>query len=164
MGDFNVDLLKIDRSDYSNRFSEHSFTSSFFPLISKPTRMTQHSPILIDNIFTNDHEQIGLSQNRIIFTDISDHFPVFHFGNTSIQNQIKSDRKYKKIFDAKNVSSFSNTIKTTTWDDILQSNDANEPYETLLQKIKTAFNTHFPIQKISNKVADHFKSPWMTYR
>ena len=36
-GDFNIDLLKSDVCEYSNRFCEQLFTSSFFPLINKPT-------------------------------------------------------------------------------------------------------------------------------
>jgi hypothetical protein len=54
MGDFNIDLLKTESCDFSNRFSEQLFTSSFFPLITRPTRITEHTATLIDNIFTTD--------------------------------------------------------------------------------------------------------------
>ena len=37
MGDFNIDLLKSESCDYTNRFLEQMFTSSFFPLILRPT-------------------------------------------------------------------------------------------------------------------------------
>jgi exonuclease III len=111
MGDFNIDLLKSDQSDYSNRFSEQLFTSTFFPLISKPTRITPHTATLIDNIFTNDYEQIETSKNGIIFTDISYHFPIFHFANTSIHHQLQSDNSYHRKIDIRNLSSFSNAIQ-----------------------------------------------------
>ena len=99
MRDFNIDLLKSDQSDYSNRFSEQLFTSTFFPLIAKPTRITPHTATLIDNIFTNDYEQIETSKNGIIFADISDHFPFFHFANTSIHHQLQSDNNYHRKID-----------------------------------------------------------------
>ena len=51
-GDFNVDLLKSESCDFSNRFIEQLFTSSFFPLITKPTIITAHTATLIDNIYT----------------------------------------------------------------------------------------------------------------
>ena len=76
-GDFNIDLLKSDHSEHSNRFYEQLFTSSFFPLINRPTRITHHTATLIDNIFTNDLEQIESSVNGLIFSDISDHLPIF---------------------------------------------------------------------------------------
>ena len=52
-GDFNVNILphiksSLDRQDFMNIFS-----SSFFaPLITKPTRVTDHSATLIDNIYS----------------------------------------------------------------------------------------------------------------
>jgi hypothetical protein len=58
MGDLNIDLLKSESCVFSNRFSEQFFTSSFFPLITRPTRITEHTAKLIDNIFTKYLEQI----------------------------------------------------------------------------------------------------------
>jgi exonuclease III len=69
-GDFNIDLLKSDVCEYSNRFCEQLFTSSFFPLINRPTRITQHTATLIDNIFSNDLDQLESSINGLIFSDI----------------------------------------------------------------------------------------------
>ena len=67
-GDFNIDLLKSDDCDYSNRFCEQLFTSSFYPLINRPTRITQHTATLIDNIFIIREQTIATiftSQARI---------------------------------------------------------------------------------------------------
>jgi hypothetical protein len=50
MGDFNIDLLKSASCVFANKFTEQLFTSSFYPLITKPTRMTSHTATLIDNI------------------------------------------------------------------------------------------------------------------
>ena len=77
MGDFYIDLLKTESCDISDRFSEQLFTSSFLPLITRPTRITEYTATLMDNIFTNDIEQIESSKNGLIFTDLSDHFPIF---------------------------------------------------------------------------------------
>ena len=45
MGDFNIDLLQSETCDIANRFSEQLFTSSFYPIITKPTRITEHTTI-----------------------------------------------------------------------------------------------------------------------
>jgi hypothetical protein len=50
----NIDLLQSETCDIANRFSEQLFTSSFYPIITKPTRITEHTATLIDNIFTNN--------------------------------------------------------------------------------------------------------------
>ena len=59
MGDFNIDLFKSDSCDYASQFFEQLSTSSFFPLITKATRITNHTETLIDNIFTNNLEKLN---------------------------------------------------------------------------------------------------------
>ena len=67
MGDFNIDLLKSESCDYSNQFIEQLFTSSFLPVINKPTRITHLTATLIDNIFTNNINNNENNKNGIIF-------------------------------------------------------------------------------------------------
>jgi hypothetical protein len=87
MGDFNIDLLKLESCDYTNRFLEQLFMSSYMPLILRPTRITEHTATLIDNIFTNDIENIESSTNGLIFSDISDHLPIVHVRNSKIHHE-----------------------------------------------------------------------------
>lgn len=51
MGDFNLDLLKSNENQYAKNFINQMFSSTFYPLISKPPRVTKSSATLIDNIF-----------------------------------------------------------------------------------------------------------------
>ena len=73
-GDFNSDLLKIDRRIY-NRFYELMSNNSIFPFILLPTRIDGDSATIIDNIFTNNITHSIFSGN--IITDLSDHFSQF---------------------------------------------------------------------------------------
>ena len=52
-GDYNINLLNIDKHDPSSEFLESLFYYSLYPLINRPIRLTQNSAILIDNIFSN---------------------------------------------------------------------------------------------------------------
>ena len=63
--DFYLDLLKHESHLVTAQFNESLFTLSFLPMITKPIRITAHSAMLIDNIFTNNT------------SDISDHLPIF---------------------------------------------------------------------------------------
>ena len=54
MGDFNLDLLQYNDNVLTQEFVNHLFSYAFYPLISKPTRITSHTATLVDNIFTND--------------------------------------------------------------------------------------------------------------
>ena len=84
MGDFNIDLLKYGNCDSSNRFVNQMFSSSLIPTIKKPTRITNTTATLIDNIFTNTENNI--QTNGILFNDISDHLPIFLIETQSITN------------------------------------------------------------------------------
>jgi hypothetical protein len=78
MGDLNIDLFKSESCDFTNHFIEQLFMSSFFLLITKPTRITHHTATLTDNIFTNNLEELHESVNGIILSNISDHLPIVH--------------------------------------------------------------------------------------
>ena len=54
LGDFYLDLLKSDKHNPTLDFLNLLFSHSFWPLITRPTRVTSSSATLIDNIFTNN--------------------------------------------------------------------------------------------------------------
>lgn len=56
-------------------FLDVMFSRSFVPLITRPTRLTSHTATLIDNIFTNNFDDIAKS--GLLVTDISDQLPIF---------------------------------------------------------------------------------------
>ena len=66
MGDFNIDLLQSETCGIANKFSEQLFTSSFCQIITKPTRITEHTATLIDNTFINNIEKLDSSVNGIL--------------------------------------------------------------------------------------------------
>ena len=123
IGDFNIDLFKSESCD-ANYFIEQLFTSSFFPLITKPTRITHHTATLIDNMFTNNVDQLDDSINGIIFSHISDHLPIVHMFNTNmftVKNTTENanDGIYQRLFNKTNAEAFKNAIKTLCWNNIL---------------------------------------------
>ena len=61
LGDHNLNLLTHSRHQDTSKFLDLLYSSMFFPLITSPTRITEHAS-LIDNIFTND----PLSQSRLV--------------------------------------------------------------------------------------------------
>ena len=69
-GDYNIDLLKIFQKNQYNNFFENLIAAGFQPKISLPTRLTDHSATLIDNIFCN---RIDNNESGMIINHISDH-------------------------------------------------------------------------------------------
>ena len=76
MGDFNIDLLKFQRHDNTKHFIESMLRTGHLPVITKPTRITDHSATLLDHIYSNS---ISINyQSGIIITDVADHFGTFY--------------------------------------------------------------------------------------
>ena len=59
----------------TSEFLDLMYSNMLFPLIMRPTRITSNTATLIDNIFTNNLNHVTF--NGLLFTDISDHLPVF---------------------------------------------------------------------------------------
>ena len=55
-GDFNIDLIKGETHTGTKNFIDIMYGFGLFPLINKPSRITEFSQTLIDNIFTNNIE------------------------------------------------------------------------------------------------------------
>ena len=168
MGEFNIDLFKSDSCDYGNSFTEQLFTSSFFPFITRATRITHHTATLIDNIFTNNLEQRDDGLNGIIFSDISDHLPIVHvfytniFGKNARENF--NNATYQRLFNETNTKAFKNAIKSLSRDSILlETNDVEMAYNKFLKIFTGVYEANFPLKRKQNtKKVNKTKSPWMT--
>ena len=74
-GDFNIDLMKYNEHACTSKFLDMLYSFDLYPsLVRKPTRITDQSATLIDNIFTND--VINNMNNYVLIDDITDHLPV----------------------------------------------------------------------------------------
>ena len=86
-GDFNIDLLQINKKRHYNHYFDSIISSGFYPKISLPTRIDRYygSTKLIDNIFTNsiDNHSSGIFTN-----DISDHQMIYTYSNEPIKGKL----------------------------------------------------------------------------
>ena len=53
MGDFNLDLIKVDTHNQTKDSVHSLYTNAFYPTIRQHTRVTEHSATLLDIIITN---------------------------------------------------------------------------------------------------------------
>ena len=80
-GDFNIDLLKYETNTNNREFYNLMTSNGFLPLIIQPTRITETTKSLIDNIYTNAFTNENQSGN--ILLEIADHLTQF----VSVQNR-----------------------------------------------------------------------------
>ena len=89
LGDFNIDLLKDETHRPTSDFLDLIYSYHLVPTILKPTRITETSATIIDNIMTNSNENI---KTGIIVRDITDHFPTVFYKkkkNEYVQTKIQ---------------------------------------------------------------------------
>jgi len=91
LGDFNIDLLKINSNSSVAYFNNFTNCYGIHCLINKPTRITDHSSTLLDHLYIN--ESRITTHSVICIWDVSDHYPIF-----CIIPSTKSYLKCKKLY------------------------------------------------------------------
>lgn len=97
-GDFNINLLEINKKRAISRFFDSMISLSFLPKITLPTRLNETSASLIDNFYCKLNSDFKNESAGIVTINISDHLPYFFSFNffdnkTTTPNLIKI--KYK---------------------------------------------------------------------
>ena len=78
LGDFNIDLLNFDTSEYVSTFLDDLASNLLQPQILLPTRISNNSKTLIDNILCNIlNTLVKSAMSGNILSSISDHLPQF---------------------------------------------------------------------------------------
>ena len=157
MGDYNLDLLNVGKVQYVNMFLDLLLSFSMSPLISYPTRITNTSMSLIDNIITNSSSSNQISSG-ILINDVSDHFPVFCLCDlkcTFLNNKYVERRDVSDV----NIAKFIDSLSTVDW--CLSLNEPNSCYNSFLEQLLILYEHSFPLKRILIKEKRKDK-PWIT--
>lgn len=107
LGDFNIDLLKINEHAETNKFYNCLISSHYLPTITRPTRITDYSHSLIDNIFCSSWSKLVTSS--ILVSDLSCHLPVF--ASFSLETpKARSDRRDARLVNEEGLSQFKRAL------------------------------------------------------
>ena len=158
MGDFNIDLLKINISSFRHDFLLTLQSCYLIPTVDKPTCVHNNSASLIDNIFVNNPEQVLVSGN--IISDISDHFSQF-----CIIKSVK-DKSIGKTYKMRDFSRFSadcfnDDLSQADWNAILKNgaNDTKKLFSSFYNTFNKSVNKHAPMKTISHRKAKQLSKP-----
>ena len=160
LGDFNIDLLQYKSNKLTSDFINSLLSASFCPLINRPTRVSDQTATIIDNIFTTNISADKIFKG-ILPTDISDHFPIFAI----IQNDYKTSRDslpvLKRIVNANTLTNFKNDLDQIKWEDVFSSSDTNVAYNNFSNTLRDSYKRNIPIKKIKKCGKTPLK-PWIT--
>ena len=139
-GDLNYDLANCENEHVSN-FTEIMFENCYFPLINKPTRITDSSASVLDHMWTNIHDES--IKSGISTSPISDHLPVFMYLNCDSQPKSPTPN-LTRCFSSTN--KFKSVLENIDINLILNETLPNFAFELLMESYSQAFNQGFPLK------------------
>lgn len=129
-------------------------------LVLQPTRITDHSATLIDNIFFNSLEHFTVSRNTIY--DLTDHLPNFLIINnfsllpTNIEIFIRDYSSFNELC-------LVNEIQSVNWQNILTNNSSSSTiFDIFCAKLSEIIDFHIPVRKLSKRKLKIQTKPWIT--
>ena len=163
-GDFNIDLLKLNVKDHYHTFFNNLIAAGYFPRISLPTRITNHSATLLDNIFTNE---LGSHESGILVNNISDHQMIYTYNTTQIKSTSTSSKKFIEV-ETNNRQAMDrfliqlrecNIMEKLNLDNNANPNNNFEHFMELFMKLKQQY---LPKRVVRFNRKKHKIKPWLT--
>ena len=160
MGDFNIDLLKSDTHRLTNEFLQGLYAQGFYPLISLPTRITDNSATLIDNIWTNNLEDVV--ESGLVTVRISDHLPAYSFiggRGQGRKDKQQGNQGWHRVVNEGRILRFAEELDKWTFDEArAQGIEAN--VAKFRNEFRDLYDTAFPWAKNKKNKKDEEK-PWL---
>ena len=158
MGDYNIDMSKTDT--LATKLQNIIMSYALHSHVNNPTRISQTSKTLLDNIFSNDIDSNN-SINGILYFDASDHLPIFTIRDSaSIENTRKPIPKlYRKETD-KNIRLLYSDLTQELWEDVYRESNVDKAYDIFLNRLLYYYEKNIPLAKMKSRRKN--KHPWIT--
>lgn len=156
--DQNIDYLKINEHNNTSNFLDINLDSGLVPMISRPTRITNSSATLIDNIYTNNLSHV---KSLILLSGISDHLPCcLYYGSSKTKKKEPITIKTRKLNDKK-IDNIKSYLSSICWDN-LEAKNTDQAYNCFLNTISEATDLYAPVQTITFNPKNIIRDDWMT--
>ncbi len=163
MGDFNIDLLSYEKDTSTNEFINMMFSHRFQPSVLHPTRITDTSATLIDNIFVNTTTDSNIQSGNILSL-ISDHLPQFCIIN-NYEFDYKSSSYLSYDYSHFNADSFlADYVELDKSFLTDQNSNLDEKFKQFLLSLHCLIDKHCPQRKLNKKRLKLRNKPWISLR
>ena len=121
------------------------YSFGLYRLITKPTRITNITATLIDNIFRNELQfQV---HSGLLITDISDHLPVFAICGNQFVCRCATPSQYRRIINSNTTDKLIAELNQRTWPNVTGTLNANLSYNKFLCEFQDLLNKHCPVKR-----------------
>ena len=140
--DHNLDLMKSNTHCATSEFISLNLDLLMMPVITRPTRITNSTATLIDNII-DEQSMLNLCTSNVLIEDISDHLPsVLSISGLKLNKKEKvkiTSRDTRK----RNVEALLNTLSRIDWCKFL-TEDVNSSFNSLYNELSKNLDHFVP--------------------
>ena len=163
-GDYNIDLLKINTKDHYNTFYNNLTAAGYLPRISLPTRITNHSATLIDNIFSTE---LCNNDSAVIVNHISDHQMICTYSTDTDKNYYAPRKRFIEIEknDQQTLEKFLSKLKNSNITNLLnldENADPNLNFDLFMKHFMNLKQECFQRKLVRFDKKKHRINPWIT--
>ena len=142
--DHNLDLLKSEQHCLTGLFLDTLLEFNMLLTITRPTRITTNSVMLIDNIFVSEKLQKNFD-SCILVNNMSDHLPIL-----TLLKQTKLIDRSPLIYQSrkltnKKIETIKYTLQETDWNGILNKDNCSENFDVFYKELSNIMAAIAPI-------------------
>ena len=156
-GDINMDFFRYNTDNQTSEYLDMLLSLGYLPIITKPTRITDHSATLIYHIYTNVPQKVVKS--GVCLAGITDHLPIF----CTVDNKFPTYNglRYFKDFSKFKDELFINDLNNLNFNNLVSS-DVNQSMNNIHKALTKITDKYAPLKKISNSRKRLLKKPWIS--
>ena len=158
--DHNFDLLKSASNSTTSKFLDLNIDKDLTPCITKPTRVTNKTATLIDNILISNKLHYNYTP-FVVTDDLSDHYPtlvVLHNVEHCKKDKVKIT---KRKIDSISIELIKKELDSVEWTCVYSMN-VNEAFEHFHSTLVGTIDTHCPKREYSVSYGKIVRDPWIT--
>ncbi len=161
LGDYNIDLLKVESDRATHDYLEFIYSYSLIPSVYKPTRITESSATIIDNILTNN---LDIDKSSILITDVSDHLPTVLTTKLDMTSNSANIKKvtYRRKHTNDNIARLKSKLQGVNWNHVLDGVNAEDDYNQFVKTFESLYDECIPLKKHTRNKKKEPTSPWIT--
>ena len=139
--DHNMDLLKSHEHRRTQQFLDLMLEQGLIPTTTRPTRITQSTATLIDNVFISEVLEKSFD-SLILLEDISDHLPsLVLIKQTKLRD--KNPLKFElRVLNETKIENINMDLKGKDWNGIPRSNDVNVNFDTFCAELNKSMDKY----------------------
>ena len=159
--DHNIDLLKGSCHNPTQQFITDLSYIDLLPTITRPTRITNHSATLIDNIYVSIQLHRDF-ESTIRINDLSDHLPVLNMlKQTKLLNKEPLTFTSRCLNDQK-LKEVNHRLMRKDWIGLLTGTTCDEKFNQFSTTLNTTLDEVAPTRTVRISAKHRYVEPWMT--